>query len=86
MCTVCTDQKLPDAVNDFDGTSDNGFARLAEYDIQTYTLIMKHKNDSRATSHFEKLGYPLETTTTIILTIRCKPSIPPSSLYSHYHR
>jgi hypothetical protein len=36
--------------------------------------------------HSQKPGYPLKTTTTIILTIRCKPSIPPSSLYSHYHR
>jgi hypothetical protein len=51
MCTVCTDRKLPDAVNDYDGTSDNWFTRLAEYDIQTYTLIMKHNE-----SQFAKLA------------------------------
>jgi hypothetical protein len=51
MCTVWTDWKLPDAVNDFDGTSDNWFTRLAEYDIKTYTLIMKHNE-----SQFAKLA------------------------------
>jgi hypothetical protein len=46
MCTMCTDRPLPEAVNDYDGTNDNWFTRLAQYDIQTYTKVMKF-NDSQ---------------------------------------
>jgi hypothetical protein len=41
---------------------------------------------SHAIETFEKPGLPPNKTTTIILTIPCKPSIPTSSLYSNYHR
>jgi hypothetical protein len=46
MCTICTDRLLPKAVNDYDGTNDNWFTRLAQYDIQTFTKVMKF-NDSQ---------------------------------------
>jgi hypothetical protein len=46
MCTMCTDRPLLEAVNDFDGTNDNWFTRLAQYDIMKFTKVMKF-NDSQ---------------------------------------
>lgn len=53
MTTICTDRDLPIAVNDYGSSSSDGsmFEALAEADIMTYNLIMKHNN-----SEFAKLA------------------------------
>ncbi|KAL3916551.1 MAG: hypothetical protein SGILL_005127 [Bacillariaceae sp.] len=51
MTTMCTDRTLPDAIDDFDGTNENWFHQLAEYDIETYTKLMKYNQ-----SEFAKLA------------------------------
>jgi hypothetical protein len=51
MCTICTDRPLPAAVDEYDGTDDNWFSRLATYDTQSFTLLMKYNQ-----SEFAKLA------------------------------
>lgn len=50
MTTICTDRQLPDAVNDFGSTDSDGsmFEALAEADILSYNLVMKHNNSALA--------------------------------------
>jgi hypothetical protein len=50
MTTICTDRELPDAVNDFGSTGIDGsmFEALAEADITSYNLIIKHNNSDLA--------------------------------------
>lgn len=44
MTTICTDRYLPEDLNDFDSKGFSMFRALAEYDIQSYNLVMKYNN------------------------------------------
>lgn len=59
MCTMCTDRPLPDAINDYDGTGDSWFTKLAEYDIQTYTKLMKYNDSEYAKLALGPLWYEI---------------------------
>jgi Histidine phosphatase superfamily (branch 2) len=59
MCTMCTDRPLPEAINDYDGTPDNWFTRLAEYDIQTYTKLMLYNDSEYAKLALAPLWYEI---------------------------
>lgn len=50
MTTICTDRELPDDVNDY-GEENSWFQALADYDVQSYNLVMKYNN-----SEYAKLG------------------------------
>jgi hypothetical protein len=43
MTTICNDRALPDVIDDY-GNQDSWFQKLAEYDIQSYSLVMKYNN------------------------------------------
>lgn len=43
MTTICTDRYLPQELSDY-GKKNSMFQALAEYDIQSYNLIMKYNN------------------------------------------
>lgn len=62
MCTICTDRPLHPAVDDYGGEGGNGsgwFSRLAEYDIQSYTKIMKHNQSEYARLALGPLWYEI---------------------------
>ncbi|KAG7369191.1 histidine phosphatase superfamily branch 2 protein [Nitzschia inconspicua] len=59
MCTICTDRPLPEAINDYDGSNNNWFAKLAEYDIQTYTKLMKYNDSEYAKLALGPLWYEI---------------------------
>jgi Histidine phosphatase superfamily (branch 2) len=50
MTTICTDRELPDPVNDFGSTGADGsmFEALAEADIMSYNLVIKHNNSEHS--------------------------------------
>lgn len=43
MTTICNDRSLPDVIDDY-AKEDSWFQKLAEYDIQSYNLVMKYNN------------------------------------------
>jgi len=59
MCTLCTDRSLPSVVDDYDGTTDNWFSRLTEYEIQKYTKVMKHNKAAYAKLGIGPLWYEI---------------------------
>jgi hypothetical protein len=60
MCTICTDRPLHAAVDDYNGDSEKSwFSRLAEYDIQTYTKIIKYNQSEYARLEMGPLWYEI---------------------------
>lgn len=59
MCTICTDRPLHPAVDDYDGSEMSWFSRVAEYDIQAYTLPMKYNDSQYAKLSLGPLWYEI---------------------------
>jgi len=51
MTTICTDRKLPDALNDYDGIGGGNFEVVANFAVQNFTFPYKHNDGA-----YSKLG------------------------------
>lgn len=51
MTTICTDRKLPDAINDYDGSGGGNFEVVANFAVQNFTFPYKHNGGA-----YSKLG------------------------------
>jgi hypothetical protein len=59
MTTMCTDRTLPDAIDDYDGSQNGWFTKAAEYDIETYTKLMKYNASEFAKVALGPLWYEI---------------------------